>query len=143
MPASVSIYNHTARLFASGTNASGSTYKVKLLTTATFDATHTTLAATGGTEVSNANGYLTGGATLSAVTVSTVTTNDAVFDANDVSWSASGGSITASFAILYNSSASGSPPLAFVNFGGSTSAANGTDFQIVWGAGGIFTFTVT
>lgn len=143
MPATISLYNHTARLFANGTNAAGSTYKVKLLTTAAFDATHTTLAATGGTEVSNANGYATGGAALSGVGVSTVTTNDAVFDASDVSWSASGGAITASFAILYNFSATDSPPLAFIDFGGSTSAASGTDFTIVWDAGGIFTFTVT
>ena len=143
MPATISLYNHTARLFADGTNAIASTYKVRLLTAATFDASHATLAATGGTEVASANGYTTGGATLSGASVSTVTTNDAVFDASDVSWSASGGAITASYAILYNLTATGSPPLAFIDFGGSTSAASGSDFQIVWGSGGIFTFTVS
>lgn len=57
MAPSISLYNHTTQRFASGANAPGDTYKVKLLTAATFDATHTTLAATGGTEVANGNTY--------------------------------------------------------------------------------------
>jgi hypothetical protein len=139
----ISLYNHTAKRFGSGENAVGDTYKVKLLTAATFDATHTTLAATGGTEVANANGYTTGGATLSGVAVTTITTNDAKFDADDVTWSASGGSITASYGILYDDSDTDDPPVAFIDFGGSETASSGTDFLIVWNASGIFTWTVT
>jgi hypothetical protein len=138
----ISLYNHTAQRFASGANAVGDTYKVKLLTAATFDATHTTLAATGGTEVANANGYTTGGATLANVAVTTVTTNDAKFDADDVTWSASGGAITASFAIIYNDTDADDPPVAFIDFDGSESAGDGTDFKIIWNADGIVTFTV-
>jgi hypothetical protein len=139
---SISLYNHTAQRFASGANAVGDTYKVKLLTAATFDATHTTLAATGGTELANANGYTTGGATLANVAVTTVTTNDAKFDADDVTWSASGGAITASFAIIYNDTDADDPPVAFIDFDGSESAGDGTDFKIIWNADGIVTFTV-
>ena len=142
MAVTISLYNHTAKRFAEGSNAVGDTYKVKLLTAATFDATHTTLAATGGTEVANANGYTTGGATLGSVAVTTVTTNDAKFDANDVTWTASGGAITASYAILYNDTDTDDPPVAFIDFGGSESAGDGTDFKIIWNASGIFTFTV-
>lgn len=142
MPASISLYNHTSARFASGANAEGDTYKVKLLTAATFDATHTTLAATGGTEVANANGYTTGGATLTGVAVTTVTTNDAKFDANDAVWTASGGPITASYGILYNDTDTNDPPVAFINFDGSETAGDGTDFKIVWNANGIVTFTV-
>lgn len=142
MAVTVSLYNHTAKLFADGSNLATDTYKVKLLTAATFDATHTTLAATGGTEVANANGYTTGGTTLTGVAVSTVTTNDAKFDANDASWTASGGSISASYAILYNDTDTNDPPLAFIDFGGAQSAGDTTDFKIVWNASGIFTFTV-
>ena len=120
----------------------GDTYKVKLLTAATYNATHTTLAATGGTEVANANGYTTGGATLANVAVTTVTTNDAKFDADDVSWTASGGAITASYGILYNDTDTDDPPVAFIDFGGSESAGDTTDFRIVWNASGILTFTV-
>lgn len=139
MAVTISLYNHTAKLFADGSNAVGDTYKVKLFTAATFNATHTTETAAGGTEVSG-NGYTAGGATLSGVTVTTVTTNDAMFDANDVTWSASGGSIAAAYARIYNST--DSTPLAFIDFGGTESAGDGTDFKIVWNAGGIFTFTV-
>lgn len=142
MAITISLYNHTTQRFASGANASGDTYKVKLLTAATFDATHTTLAATGGTEVANANGYTTGGASLANVAVTTVTTNDAMFDADDVTWTASGGAIAASYAILYNDTDANDPPVAFIDFGGSESAGAGTDFKIVWNASGILSFTV-
>lgn len=142
MAVTISTYNHTAARFANGSNAVSDTYKVKLLTAATFNATHTTLAATGGTEVANANGYVTGGATVAGVAVTTVTTNDAKFDADDTLWTANGGAITASFGILYNNTDTDSPPLAFVNFDGSQSAPDGTDFTLIWNASGIFTFTV-
>lgn len=141
MAPTISLYNHTTRLFADGTFAASHTYKVKLLTAATYDATDVTLAETGGTEVTNANGYTTGGATLTGVAVTTVTTDDAKFDANDVVWSATGSGITASFAILYNDTATNDPPVAFINFDGSESAGAGTDFIIQWNAAGIVTFT--
>lgn len=143
MPVTVSLYNHTAKRFADGSNAVGDTYKVKLLTAATFDATHTTLAATGGTEATTGTGYTAGGQALAGVAVTTITTNDAKFDADDVTWTASGGAITASYAILYNDTDTNDPPVAFVNFDGSQSASDGTDFIIVWNASGIFTWTVT
>lgn len=142
MAVTISLYNHTAKRFASGENAEGDTYKVKLLTAATFDATHTTLTATGGTEVANGNGYTTGGLTLANVAVTTVTTNDAKFDADDVVWSASGGSIAAAYAIIYNDDDTDDPPVAFINFDGTETAGDGTDFRLVWNASGIFTFTV-
>lgn len=141
MPVSISLYNHTAKLFADGSNAAADTYKVKLFASATFNATHTTETAAGGTEVANGNGYTSGGATLSGVTVTTTTTNDATFDANDVTWSASGGSISAACARIYNST--DSTPLAFINFDATETAGDGTDFKLVWNASGIFTFTVS
>lgn len=142
MAPTISLYNHTRARFASGANAVGDTYKVKLLTAATFNATHTTLAATGGTEVANGNGYTTGGATLANAAVTTVNTNEAKFDADDVTWAASGGAITASFAILYNNTDVDDPPVAFIDFDGAQTAGTGTDFKIIWNANGIVTFTV-
>lgn len=141
MAVTISLYNHTAARFASGANAVGDTYKVKLLTAATFSAAHTTLAATGGTEASNA-GYTAGGATLANVAVTSVTTNDAKFDADDVTWTASGAALAASYAIIYNDSDTDDPPVAFIDFGGSLSADATKDFQLVWNASGIFTWTV-
>ncbi len=142
MAPTISLYNHTRARFGSGANAVGDTYKVKLLTAATFNATHTTLAATGGTEVANGNGYTTGGATLANVAVTTVNTNEAKFDADDATWAASGGAITASFAILYNDTDADDPPVAFIDFDGAETAGTGTDFKIIWNANGIVTFTV-
>jgi hypothetical protein len=141
VPVSISLYDHTAKRFADGSNAVGDTYKVKLLTAATFSAAHTTLTAAGGTEVANGNGYLTGGATLGSVVVNQ-SGNDAAFDAADVTWSASGGAITASYGIVYNDTDTNDPPVAFIDFGGSQSAGDGTDFKIIWNASGIVTFTV-
>ena len=142
MAPTISLYNHTRARFGSGANAVDDTYKVKLLTAATFNATHTTLAATGGTEVANGNGYTTGGATLANAAVTTVNTNEAKFDADDVTWAASGGAITASFAILYNDTDADDPPVAFIDFDGAETAGTGTDFKIIWNANGIVTFTV-
>lgn len=143
MAVTISLYNHSAARFASGANASGDTYKVKLLTAATFDASHTTLTATGGTEATTGTGYTAGGQALANVAVTTVTTNDAKFDADDVTWSASGGAISAAYAIIYNDTDTDDPPVAFIDFGASESAGDGTDFKIVWNADGIVTFTVS
>jgi hypothetical protein len=113
-----------------------------LYTAATFNAADTTLAGVTKTEVANGNGYTTGGEALSNVEVTTVDTNGAKFDANDVTWSAVGGPITASHAILYNGTDADDPPVAFIDFDGSESAGDGTDFLVVWNASGIFTWTV-
>jgi hypothetical protein len=142
MAVTISLYNHTSKRFAEGSNASGDTYKVKLYASATFSAADTTLAGITGTEATTGTGYTAGGATLANVAVTTVTTNDAKFDADDVTWTASGGSITASYAVIYNDTDVNDPPLAFIDFDGSQSAGDGTDFKIVWNASGIFTFTV-
>jgi hypothetical protein len=142
MAVTISLYNHTAKLFAEGSNAAADTYKVKLYTAATFNATHTTLAGVGGTEATTGTGYNAGGPSLANVAVTTVTTNDARFDADDVTLTASGGSITASYGVIYNDTDANDPPLAFIDFDGSQSAGAGTDFKIIWDANGIFSFTV-
>lgn len=143
MAITISLYNSCARRFADGSNAVGDTYKVKLLSANAggFDATHTTLAAVGGTEVSN-TGYTAGGATLTNVTVNTVTTNDAAFDADDVTWTASGAALSAIAAVIYNDTDANDPPLAYVDFGGTQTAQDTAQFKLVWNASGIFSFTV-
>lgn len=49
-------------------------------------------------EHANANGYLTGGV---AVTLSRTGTTTVTFDSTDATWNASGGSIVARFAVIY------------------------------------------
>jgi hypothetical protein len=142
MAVTISLYNHTAKRFADGANAVGDTYKVMLCTAATFDAADTTLAGITKTEVASGSGYTTGGAALTSVAVTTTTTNGATFDAADVTWSASGGDIEAAFGILYNDTDADDPPVALIDFDGTQTAPDGTDFLIVWNADGIIKWTV-
>lgn len=142
MALTINLYNHTTRLFGNGSFIPGDTYKIMLCTAATFDATNTTLAGITKTEVANGNGYTTSGETLTGVAVTTVATNGAKFDADDVSWTATGGPITASFAILYNDTDTNGPPLALIDFDGVESAVATTDFLVVWNTSGIFTWSV-
>ena len=142
MAVTISLYNHAAKLFAEGSNAAADTYKLKLYSAATFTASDTTLAGITGTEATTATGYTAGGQALANVAVTTVTTNDAKFDADDVTWTASGGSIDAAYGVIYNDTDADDPPIAFIDFDGTKSAGDGTDFKVVWNASGIFTFTV-
>ncbi len=136
----LSLYNHTMARFASGANAVGDIYKVKLFTAATFDATHTTEAAAGGTEVANANGYITGGEELTGVTVTTVNTNQGKFDADDLVWTPTGAGWEANYARIYNDTDTNDPPVAFIDFQGTEVAEAGIPYRIVWNVAGIIAF---
>ena len=77
----------------------GDTYKIALfLSTSNIGASSTTYAGVTN-EHSNANGYTTGG---KSVTISRSGTTTVTIDSTDpAAWTASGGSITARFAVLY------------------------------------------
>lgn len=76
------------------------TYKCALfLSTSNLGAASTTYAGVTN-EVSSANGYTTGGITVSALVLSGTTTVTVKFGSNPV-WTASGGSIVARFAAVY------------------------------------------
>ena len=139
--ATISLYNHTRSRFASGANAVADTYRLILCTAATFNAADTTLAGITYTEVTNANGYTTNGQALANVVVSIVSTSNARFDADDVSWAATGAGISASHGLLVNATDVNSPPVAFIDLEGTQTAAAGTNFLIRWNAGGIISFT--
>jgi len=62
-------------------------------------------------QVANGNGYVTGGV-VCAPTYSQVA-GTATFDTADASWTASGGSITARFAVLYDDTAANKDLIAF------------------------------
>jgi len=66
------------------------------------------------------------------------------FDADDNTWGASGGSITASNAVIY-SDTSTAPfvdlLMCNIDFAGIQSAGDGTDFKITFNASGIFTIS--
>lgn len=145
MAITVSLFNHTAQLFASGANLSTDTYKIKLYAALSPNLANTTLAAVNstGTEATAGTGYTAGGQALANVAVTTVTTNDSKFDADDVTWTASGGTIVAAYGVIYNDTDANDPPLAVINFDGTQTATDGADFKVAWNASGIFTFTVS
>jgi hypothetical protein len=107
------------------------------------DAALTTVTNAGAYQVSG-NGWTAGGITLSSVAVTTVTTNDAKLDADDISVTASGGSIGPAYkAVLYDDTDASDFPIAFIDFDGAQEAGDTTDFKIIWNASGIITFTYT
>lgn len=144
MAVTMSLYNHTVKL-AANKELTLTTLKVKLLdNTASFvatDAAVTTVDAAGTKEVSG-NGWASGGPTLASVAVTTVTTNDAMLDADDVSVTASGGSIGPAYAALVYDATS-SKPLIYIDFGQVQAAGDTTDFKIVWDATGLIKWSYT
>lgn len=91
-------------------------------------------------EVSSTN-YTAGGATLTSKTVTVDATNNEVeLDAADVSWT--NVSFTARYAVIYKSTgtASTSPLIALVDFGGDETVTSG-NFSITWSADGVIKAT--
>lgn len=145
MAVTISLYNHTAAKVLDGSFAVGDTYKATLYSSFSFDAADTTKTAaeSGGTQLSTANGYTQDSKTLANVAVTTVTTNDAKWDADDLSWTASGGAIAAAGCLIYNDTDVNDPPVAYIDFGATQTADDGSDLKVIWSASGIFTVTVS
>ena len=142
----MSIYNHTAQLIGSGNADDNDTYYVLLLNdTAAFDATHTTLTevtSAGANEVT-ATEWPTNGVALTNVSVTTVDTNDAMFDADDVSvlMSTEGVGPFSAY-VLYDGSQADDPPLAFVELDAPVTITQGNSLTIPWSVNGIFRLIV-
>ena len=143
MAPSITVYNHTKSRFLSGANAVGDTYRINLYSVlpANLTATTKTAAESGATQLATANGYTQNTMTLAGVTVTITTTDDATFDANDVSWTATGGSIAAAFAMVYNDTDTDDPPVFRVDFDGTVTATVGIPLVIGWNTSGIFTLS--
>lgn len=78
-------------------------------------------------ELANGNGYTTGGATLASATVTyDNASNEIRFNFTDPSWTSA--TFTARYAVIYKSTgtASTSPLIAYVDFGGDQSVSSGT-----------------
>ncbi len=143
MAVTMSLYDHTVFLLTSKA-VTFTTVKVKLLdATATFTQGQTTVASVDGSgakEVSG-NGWTTGGVLLTTVAVTQVTTNDAQLSADNVTVTATGGSIGPAYAALVYDSTT-NKPLIYIDFGQAQSAGATTDFKIVWDAtNGIIKFS--
>ena len=140
MAFSTQVYNHTARQLLEGALAPESTMlKVLLLEAGTpFYATHTTVqavTASGVYEVSG-NGWPQGGVEIPGLAAYTVNTQDVQLVSTDVSATATGGAIAASYALVYRVVSGGDDvPLIWIDFDGEQSAADTFNFEISWSGG--------
>lgn len=92
-------------------------------------------------EVANANGYTTGGATITN-TAMTQTGGAGKFDGDDVTWTASGGSIVARYWVMYSDTATNKDLIAYGLIDYNDLDVTTTDtytLTISWNSSGIFT----
>ena len=89
-------------------------------------------------EHANANGYTTGGVSMGALTLSGTTTVT-VDDPADVVWTASGGSITARFAVIYESGGNVLCYCLLDSTPADVTATTGNTLTVALHASGIFT----
>lgn len=145
MAASFTFYNSFKEYMADGTiDLDTHTFKL-LLTSSSYtpNASTHTVKADVTNELSTANGYTAGGATLTTVTWNrsggTVT-----FDADNVVWTASGGSIVARYAVLYSDTAASKELVGYVLLDttpADVTTTSGNTLTIAWNASGIFTLS--
>ena len=135
------VYNQFTELVGDGTiDLDGDTFKMALCSALTFTAANTLWSEVSSTDLGTANGYTAAGQALTSVTWSQ-TSGTATFDSADVSWTATGGSIAATDAVLYDDTVvSPADALMFnYDFGGTETAVDTTNFVIQAPASGWFT----
>lgn len=148
MAITATLYNQAAKKFANAEVNLADLKFMLLNSSAAFDATDTSIDDVAGAgspthpnEVSG-NGWTQGGEALANAAVTTVTTNDAKLDADDIAKTATGGSIgPANYGVIYEETSG--DVLVFVDFDGAKEAGETTQFKILFAAGGIVTWTVT
>jgi hypothetical protein len=93
-------------------------------------------------ELATANGYTSGGAALTAKTVSyNATGNVTTFSSADISWTASGGTLTFQIAVLRDATVATGPLIGYSDVG-AQAITTGNTFTIHPTASGLFTATV-
>lgn len=93
-------------------------------------------------QVANGNGYTTGGATLTSVTW-THTGTTATWDAADVSWTATGGTIgPIRNAVIYDDTSASKVLVCYcILDSGDINVTNGSTFTVAFNASGILTLS--
>lgn len=136
-------FNHTAKLIGEGTvNFSTHTFKVVACSAAPV-ATNTLKS-----QLTVSTNLAAATKTLASTTWTTTTTNDAKFDAADLTFTASGGSSTISHFAIYDENTT-TPLDALVSYGdvdtatASITLAAGEKLQLQWNANGIIRLIVT
>lgn len=121
--------------------AGAGVFKCALLAdTWTPDASDDTWADLSAHEIAASYGYSAGGAALTNVVFTNASGVD-TWDADNVSWSASGGTISARYAVIYHVASGKLIRYCELEDGADKSAATGTDFVIQMSSSGIFSIT--
>lgn len=143
MAITIQTYNHTAKkLLDLSVYDNRDNFRLVLLSDNVFDASHTSQdqATNFDARTFSGNGWAAAGEPLTGLAVTTVTTNDAKIDANDITVSAVGGSIVAKAGVIVvDEGGVGTTisPLWFIDFGETITATDGADFQVVFHSEGI------
>lgn len=128
MPDVYKFYSFIEKIHEGAINLGSDTIKVMLTNDAPSLSWDEKADVTG--ELSTANGYTAGGATIT-VTTSAQSSGLYTFICNDITWTASGGSIGPfRYAIFYDDTASGDPLLWYIDFSYGITVATGQDFTI-------------
>jgi hypothetical protein len=128
MPTLTKFYSFVEAIHEKKHNLGSDTLKV-LLTNTAPSLSNTQKSDISG-ELSTANGYTAGGATVT-ITSSAQSSGLYTLIASDVTWTASGGSIGPfRYAVFYNSSASNSELIGYIDYGYSVTVASGQTFTL-------------
>lgn len=137
------MYNSARAYIGDGTiDLNSHTFKLMLTSNSYTPSAAHTVKADVTNEVSNGNGYTSGGATLSSVTFNYSGTT-ATWDAADVSWTASGGSIgPIRIGVIYDDSAANDELVCYCILDtGDITVTNSSTFTVAFNASGILSLT--
>ena len=144
MAVSINRYDQFPEYFGdNGIDLDGDTFKLELYNSShTFAQANNDRADISANALATANGYTNPGQDLASVTWIN-SSGIITFDAADVTWNASGGAIgPADDGVIYSdtSTVPATDLLAYsIDFDGSQTAGDGTDFKVTWDGSGIFT----
>lgn len=148
MASSIFVYNSFREYLADGTfDLNSNTFKITLHSSSYVPNLLTdSVFANATNQLPTANGYTSGGVTLTGVTWTRVG-GVVTFDANDVTWTSSGAGLTVRYAVI---SATGTlngrvdPLVCYVlldNTPADVEVASGITLNLIWNVSGIFTLT--
>lgn len=113
-------------------------YKVILVNGYVFDPEDDRLSDVQASEITEANGYTTGGELITNTTWGWVPADSVTrWDGDDVTWSASGGSIVADGAIIYSDTSVSKNVVCYIDFGQQETAGDSTDFKLTFNINGL------
>jgi hypothetical protein len=130
------------RAMAAGEIVIGShTFKAALFTSsATVDADNVGLSALGATQLSTANGYTSGGATVTVTVADSDGSNNVAVDSSDPSWTASGGSIGPFRYVVWYDDTHASDQIVYeLDLGSDVTITTGNTWSVSVASGGLFT----